>query len=472
MRVRLFEDIDITARVLNIPRESATWNNIDGLIAPVRDVDVLNSDGLYSPNSTNSIFSDDSYRNKFIEIFNDDDNLIYKGLIEDVTQKISEEGQNVVTIHSRDALGSFLNWPVAAGANINGISTNASRTAGQNTLQIPDTVPISAGAVVSTSAAKIPSYEVKSVVTGGGNQLLTLDRGLEQDIASSTPLFFSLPEITTIPKALMDAFYTPLAYYGLTSLLGSSFDALHVQDLANGRTIRNFVRREEGVEMSKHIGKLLEMGSYNLTRSDNGVFEIVDRLAYDGEALLESIEDADIFGAVESIDDKSRLNYAFSMLYLDGAVAKLLEYDLQYGYGVGEVPQFEPGLTADLIEKAGATKPYKPVVWSSSSLSGYNYLYGSLESARYYGLKRLNYSAYKRKSYKINIKPFKSGNPDAPINLSYFKKMLLNLTIDENESYTNEPVIVLAYEKDPETGAYNNVVIELTNKPTPGLPVP
>lgn len=65
-----------------------------------------------------------------------------------------------------------------------------------------------------------------------------------------------------------------------------------------------------------------------------------------------------------------------------------------------------------------------------------------------------------------------SGNPDAVINLTYFKKMLLTLQVNENESHVREPVLILAYEEDPETGQYSNVLVELTNKPKPGLPVP
>jgi hypothetical protein len=50
--------------------------------------------------------------------------------------------------------------------------------------------------------------------------------------------------------------------------------------------------------------------------------------------------------------------------------------------------------------------------------------------------------------------------------------MLLTLTVNENESHVREPVLILAYEEDPETGQYSNVLVELTNKPRPGLPVP
>lgn len=471
MRVVLFETVDVTSQVIEAPAESAGYNNVDGLLAPVRQIVLQNSDGLYSPNSTNSLFSDDAYRNKFVEIFDDADNRIYKGLIQGIDERIAEDGQHTVTIRSRDALGSFLDWPVSADQSIEGITTNASRTAGQNTLQIPDTVPIAVGAVVSTSPAKVPSYLVTAVSTGGGNQTLTLDRGLEADLGSGADLFFSLPKLVTIPKALKDALFTPLEFYGLASLIGTSFDMLDLQEQAAGHLIRQFVRREEGIELSKHIGKLLELGGYNLTRSEGGVFEIIDSLAYDGRVILDVIEDADIIGPVESEDDDSRLLYAFSMLYIDGTSVQKLEYDLEYGYGIGAVPQFEPGLTPDLIEKYGARKVYKPITANSSTVSGYNYLYADIDSARYYGLKALNYNAYKRVKYRLGVKPFKSGDSNSTINLSYFKPILLTMRIDENQQYINEPAVVLSYDKDPASGAYRNVVIELTNKPTPGLPV-
>ncbi|GAB4436348.1 MAG: hypothetical protein OHK0011_19500 [Turneriella sp.] len=471
MRVRIFETIDITERVIDTSQESATWNNIDGLIAPVREIILHNFDGLYSPNAANGIFSDGAYRNQILEVFDDTENLSFKGLIKGVTERVTENGQATVTIRAMDAMGSFLEWPVLAAASISGISTNASRTAGQNTVQIPDTVLIPDNAIVSTSPAFVPSYQVTARTVSSPNQTLTLDRGLEKDLGSGVTLYFSIPQTVTIPKALKDAFYTPLAYYGLTHLIGASFDALDAKEQALGHMIRQFVRREEEIELRHHIGKLLEMGGYNLTRGENGVFELVEKLAYDGEVILDEISDAEILGPVESIDDESRLLFGFSLLYASGNEVKKVDYDLELGYGIGEVPQFEPGLNSTLIEKYGATKVFKPIAASSSTLSGYKYLYANRSTAVYYGLKNLNYAAYGRVQYRIGVKPFISGNPDRPINLSFFKKFLLTMTVNENESYIREPATVLAYQKDRLTGEYSGVIIELTNKPTPGLPV-
>lgn len=471
MRVRIFETLDITERVIDTSEESATWNNLDGLIAPVRTVTLHNYDGLYSPNAVAGVFSDSAYRNQFLEIFDDADNLLFKGLIKGVTEQISEEGQSTVTIRAMDAIGSFLDWPVRASASISGISTNAARTAGQNTIQIPNTVLIPQGAVVSPSSAFVPSYQVTAVTVSPPNQTLTLDRGLEQNLASGVPLYFSVPELVTIPKALKDAFITPLAYYGLTHLIGTSFDALDAKEQAAGRLIRQFVRREEEIDLRSHIGKLLELGGYYLTRGANGVFELVEGLSYKGEALLEEITDSEIIGPVESVDDESRLLFGFSLLYVAGNEVRKVDYDLELGYGVGEVPQFEPGLNATLIEKYGATKVFKPIAAKSATLSGYNYLYNSRDTAVYYGLKALNYAAYGRIQYKLGVKPFKSGDPNKSINLSFFKTFLLTMKVNESEYYEREPAIVLAYEKNKDTGEYTGVVVELTNRPTPNLPV-
>jgi hypothetical protein len=52
MTIRIFETLDITDRVLSLSREQAQWNEYDGLIAPVRSVQVFNSDGLFSPLSS------------------------------------------------------------------------------------------------------------------------------------------------------------------------------------------------------------------------------------------------------------------------------------------------------------------------------------------------------------------------------------------------------------------------------------
>jgi hypothetical protein len=471
MRVRLFETIDITERVLDTSQESATWNNIDGLIAPVREILLNNFDGLYSPNAINGIFSGDSYRNQIVEIFDDIDNLTFKGLIRSVTERITDTGQAIVTIRAMDALGSFLDWPVHAAASIAGVSTNAARTAGQNTLQVPAALTVPVGAVISTSSTFVPTYQVTAQSIDGGNQTLTLDRGLETDVPTETQLYISVPQSVTIPRAVKDAFYTPLAYYGLTNLIGASFDALDIKEQVQSRYIRQFVRREEDIKLRNHVGKLLELGGYYLTRGENGVFELVEQIAYDGEVLLEEITDSEIVGPVESIDDESRLLYGFSMLYVSGTAVDKVEYDLELGYGVGQNPQYEPGLNSTLIEKYGATRVFKPIEASSSTLSGYKYLYANRDTARYYGLKSLKYNAYRRIQYRMGIKPFMSGNPDRPITLSFFKKFLLTVTINENESYTREPATVLAYEKDKQTGEYRNVIIELTNKPTPGLPI-
>lgn len=471
MRIRLFETLDISDRVIDTSQESATWNNIDGLIAPVREIVLSNFDGLYSPNANNGIFSEGAYRNKFVELFDDIDNLIFKGLIQGVTERIGEDGQNTATIRARDALGSFLDWSIKASDSIDDVATNATRTAGQNTIQVPEGIAVPQGAIISTSPAFVPSYLVSSVSVSSPNQTLTLDRGLEADLGSGVTLYVSVPAITTIPQALADAFFTPLAYYGLTHLIGTSFAALHTKELALGHLIRQFVRREEEVELRNHIGKLLEMGEYRLTRGENGVFEIVDNLLYDGEVILDELTDSEIIGPVESIDDESRLFFGFSLLYASSNEVKKVDYDLELGYGVGEVPQFEPGLNSTLIEKYGAIKVFKPISAVSSTLSGYNYLYADRPSAVYYGFKKLNYAAYGRVQYRFGVKPFVSGKPDAPINLSFFKKFLLTMSINENESYSREPVTVLAYEKDKQTGQYSGVIIELTNKPTPGLTV-
>lgn len=472
MTIRIFETLDITERVTSLSREQAQWNDIDGLIAPVRSVQVSNSDGLFSPNSSNSIFSDGAYRNELLEVFDDNGAIKYKGLIQAVTEAVSD-GKQVVTIRSRDVMGSFLGWSIKACTKISGVVTDAASVAGVNTLSVPLSPALAAGMIVSPTAAGIPAYRVGSIATGS-SQVLSLDRGLEANIASGAALFVSVPDSnTTIPKALYDAFYTPLAYYGLESFIGNSFMALHAKEQALGHNFFQFVREEEDVELRAHVGELLKMGSYQLTRSDSGVFELIEKFAYDGEEILEEITDDEICGDFESVDDESRLCFGFSMLYKDGNTVKMLQYDLENGYDPVQVPQFEPGLNSALIEQYGGVKPFKPIAYSSTTVTGYQYLFTSEASAKYYGLKKLQYDAYRHPQYKLQtVKPFMAGNPSAPINLTYFKKMLLTLQVNENESHVREPVLILAYEEDPETGQYSNVLVELTNKPKPGLPVP
>ena len=472
MTIRIFETLDITDRVLSLSREQAQWNEYDGLIAPVRSVQVFNSDGLFSPNSTNSVFAGGAYRNQLLEVFDDNGAIKYKGLIRGVSETIAD-GQQIVTIKSQDVMGSFLSWPVKASTSIAGVVTNAASAAGANSLSVPLSPVLSAGCIVSPTAAGIPSYRVSSVTTAG-SQTLYLDRGLEAAIGNGDAIYVTVPdEVTTIPKALYDAFYTPLAYYGLEAFIGNSFLALHAKELALGHTFYQFVRAEEDIDLKTHLGKLLEIGSYQLTRNDAGVFELVEDFAYNGEAILDELTDDEICGSVESVDNDSRLCFGFSMLYRDGNNVKLIQYDLENGYDPAQVPQFEPGLNISLIEQYGGVKPFKPITYSSTSIAGYNYLFANEASAKYYGLKRLQYNAYRHPQYRLQtVKPFMSGNPNAPINLTYFKKMLLTLTVNENESHVREPVLILAYEEDPETGQYSNVLVELTNKPKPGLPVP
>lgn len=472
MTIRIFETLDITDRVLALSREQAQWNDIDGLIAPVRSVQVFNSDGLFSPNGTNSVFSDGAYRNELLEVFDDNGAIKYKGLIQGVTESVAD-GRQIVTIRSRDVMGSFLQWSVQACTKIAGVVTNAASAAGVNTISLPLSPSIATGSIVSPTDAGIPAYRVSSVAVGA-SQVLTVDRGLESAIGNGDAIFVSVPDAnTTIPKALYDAFYTPLAYYGLESFIGNSFLALHAKEQAAGNTFFQFVRKEEDVKLSAHVGKLLEIGSYQLTRSDSGVFELVENFAYDGEEILEEITDDEICGDFESVDDESRLCFGFSMLYKDGNTVKMIQYDLENGYDPAQVPQFEPGLNLALIEQYGGVKPFRPITYSSTSIAGYNYLFANAASAKYYGLKKLQYNAYRHPQYRLQtIKPFMSGNPSAPINLTYFKKMLLTLNVNGNESHVREPVLILAYEEDPETGQYSNVLVELTNKPRPGLPVP
>jgi len=470
MIIRIFETVDITERVIDLSRESATYNNIDGLIAPVRNVVCQNADGALSPNANNGIFSDKAYRNQFLEIFEDTGELIFKGLIEGVDERVDIDGNSTVTIRSRDALGSFLEWPVRAGVQISGIAANAARAAGLNTIQIPSTIPIPQGAFVSTSPAGVPSYQVTGVVIGA-NQTLTIDRGLESPLTIGQALYFIVPEVTTVPEALRKAFLAPLTFYGLSGLIGSSFSALHTQELAAGRTIWNIARVEQGISLSKYVGKLLSIGGFYLTRGDNGVFELVDKLAYAGESIIDSIDDADILGPVETIDDQSRLYYGMTALYVSGNSVQSLKYDMENGYDPIQVPQYEPGLNSALIEAYGATIPFNPIEISGGSLGSFNFLYATEASAKQHIQKILGYSAYQRIQLRFGVKPFKSGNPDAPIDISFFKKFLLNLTVSENEVYTNEPCVVLAYEKNKDTGEYTGVLVELTNNPAPNLPV-
>lgn len=470
MIIRIFETIDITERVIDLSRESATYNNIDGLIAPIRNVVCQNADGSLSPNANDGIFSDKAYRNQFLEIFDDTGEIVFKGLIEGVDEVVNTDGSSTVTIRSRDALGSFLQWPVRAGTLIAGVTAAAASAAGVNTVQVPNTTTIPSQAFLSPSPAGVPSYQV-TAVTPGVNQTLQLDRGLEEGVILSQPLYFIVPEVTTVPEALRKAFLAPLSFYGLSGLIGSSFTELHTQELAAGRTIWNIARLEQNIPLSKYIDKLLTIGGFYLTRGDNGVFELVDKLAYAGEAIVDTLEDADILGPVESPEDESRLYWGMTALYVSGNSVQKLKYDMENGYDPAQTPQYETGLTGALLEKYGASKPFNPIEISGGSLGAFNFLYATEASAKAHIQKILNYFGYQRIQLRFGVKPFKSGNPDAPINITFFKKFLLTLTVNENEVYTNEPCVVLAYEKDKDSGEYRGVLVELTNNPAPNLPV-
>lgn len=470
MIVRVFETIDITDRVVNLSGESAAYNNLDGLIAPVRVVTCQNADGSFSPNAADGIFSDKAYRNQFLEIFEDNGELIFKGLMDAIEESVEVDGTSVVVIKAMDAIGSFLKWPVRAGQIIGGLTANLAKAAGENEIRLSASVVVPVGSFVSTSPVGVPSYQVTAAVVST-HQTLTLDRGLEGALADGADLYVLVPQVTTIPDALYNAFLAPLSFYGLQSLIGESFAAMHAQELAAGRTIWNIARAEQNISLSTYIAKLLTMGGFELTRGDNGVFEIVDNRAYAGELILDELEDADIILPLRSVDDKTKLYWGMTALYVSGNQVAMLKYDVQNGYDPVQVPQFETGLNDDLLDKYGASQPFNPLEIAGGSLSSFNFLYATEASAKAHIQKILNYYAYQRVQLQFGVKPFKSGNPDAPINISFFKKFLLTLTVSENEIYTREPCVVLAYDKNKDTGEYTGVLVELTNNPSPALPV-
>lgn len=449
--------IDVTDQVVEKGQESAHFDATN-FIVQSRDILITDSSGALAPFSSDGILSPDrnGWKNQPVEVLDDDGLLEYSGIIQDI-EEVSQDGQTIITLKTLNTLGSLLPFPIEENTKILNFTTDKKHGKGTDQLKITGGIGILPDiCVMSTEQNLVPSFQVVKAEGTPNTTSILLDRGIDSELPNLTPLIFSIPRFDTPATFLKRAFQTALAVIGQSDRLDeSSFDEIIAEQEATDEEIFVYIRKEDNISLGAHVSKLLELGDL-LIQEAEGKLRLIRGFAWDGTHPRRCLDEDIIIEPIIKKRDQARSIFAYNMLFQNGAKIenKFRELDA----------------TDPAVRDSGAIRPFTPIEPKGINVIGHQYLFDDEATAESFGDRRLLYYKFSRQQIVFNLKP---RFPDGQIiNLKQFDVFLLNLRITPFESYINEPIRILSFDKNDNDLRIENVVVELINNPTPGLPKP
>ena len=450
---------DATDRVFSTGTDSASIADLIGQISKRRKFRLKDNDGALNPLSPSGFFAVNDWRNGEIDYKNQDGQVQFSGAMKSISSKQIKGQGYVLDVDSVEDVGTLLEWPVEENDKTthSGFLMAAAGSAGDFTLTVDTgTTVIPTGALVSFDTALVPRYQVTSV-SGVPTTSITIDRGLEVDVADNTSILVSVPVERTAP----DAIKLTLQTMGLSAQLDSTFDTLAAEDTAAGATVRLNIVVEENIQASAHLGKLMELMNGILTVNNNGQIGLIRGLEYRGEPVSNAriLSDKEIIPDVESFTTTS------------SGPGLLIGYDVLYAINNNEVGVATNNASAENIVKWAPSKRWQPIPQAGNITGAYNYLYSNVTSAVYHAGPILDYYSVPRFRVKCGCKGSFSGNILATIDHQIGSFYFLNMTIAPGIALQFEPVRIVSYVRDVDRNLYPSIELELTNRNAPNLAV-
>lgn len=449
----IIENIIILSKdLIDAGQFSGKYESIIGVLSPQRNFIISDADDKYNPFSDSGLLNPKriGFKNKEIKYFDDDNNLLYAGVI--TTIKTSEnKNTKILTIVTKSAVGNLLKYPIEdndktthSGFSLDGEQgTNRFLLIKGGTTVLPDI------SVMTHSDSLVPNYQA-SPHPGDPTVSIDLDRELEFKLLADQPLSFTIPIYKTAAAAMRDALQIALTRIGLQSLLDvGSFDAINSIDAAANRLLWVFVRVEDNITLGQHLNNLSDMSGILVRVSNEGRISAVKQMAWDGINPGVRITVDEIIYQIDNNYEPNNLLYGYSLPYIAGKEVKLASEVLQD--------------TDQRLLDYGAIKIKRLATLKSGLIITNNYLYNNFDTAKYYGDLFLNYYSISRQRFACNVSLyFLSG---ATVGLNLFDEFMLTYGV-----YTNEPVKILQFDLNEKKGSYENCIFELVNKEFPGLP--
>jgi hypothetical protein len=458
MRVVIENIIELTTRTINAGIEQANYDDITGLLVPQRTFVISDDNNDLSPFRPGGVLNpnQNGWRNLKIDLFDDDDVLIYSGLISNITE-IQERGSTVLNINSREGIGNVLQAPIEENDKTTHIFTvDGDHIKGTSILQIKTgTTVIPAVAVMSVDTSLIPSYQVFNP-QGSPTVTIELDRSLENDLPDGTPLIISVPVLKTPAEAIRDALQVAFARVDLFDRLDTgAFDQQVAFEQANNYYLWMFIREIDDITLGQHLTNIAELGDILIRYNKDGLVDPVFGLQWNGLNPILKITGDEILYPINKEFDQSRLLYGYNMPWING-----------------DIVEFEQEVLANsdprLFEWA-ASKAFNVQSIKGKNVTVNNYLYNNQATAKFYGDRKLDYFSEGRELLKCQLNLF-FNDTRFPINLKLFDVFLLDLKLSDTESLVNEPVRVTSYSLNEDEKRYTDVTFEFINKPSPDLP--
>lgn len=448
---------DVTADVLRLGAETARADDIIGTVAASREIVLSSPRGLYSAFSPDGIFNPDSasFIDAGVEIYNDDDDLIFAGVIYDLRDDDAGDG-TTVTVYAREAVGAILDVAVEVNDKTThaGFALDGDHGGGTSLLKLTGGVTtLPEIAVLTYNENLVPSHQV-TTPSGTPTDTIYLLPPLTEPLSSGTQVVIATPLTRTIPGALREGLSAALALYGQDARLDTeAFDALDAVDTASGYLIWMYIRKEDNITLGDHMSTLLRLGDILVFKDANGRITCRRGPAWDGVQPVKRITPSEIIAPLQPSWDRSRLIWAYNGAYVDGDKIKFASYNLTT----------EPQLARWKPKSA-----WTPISPAAEMLIGNNYLYNDEITARYYCGKRLDYYSHARVAIRCGLQERDSdGNLYA---IALYDQVLITVPNDHGgNDYTEEPGIITAFTYNEDAARYDGVIVELTNYPSPML---
>ncbi len=460
MSVIIDQNVDVTDRVIRIGENKASQGSVEGILAPSKTFKMADNDGFFNFLTPIGLFFRNAWRGLEVDDSGKDGQEISRTLIEELTLEKSNLGFTT-DIKGRSPISHLLDWPVESNDADVTFEVNGAHSKGitNNTVNVKTgTVIIPVLSQVSFTDSLVPRYQVIAQTDDGSKTTsITLDRGLERDLADNDTIRFTTPVLKTGPEELYDSLLAIQGEVSVELKIGSSFQVLHAADSSAGYSAWVHVRREDNVSFGRHIAQILEMFDLGLSINDAGVIDIYRGNDYKGEAIIDRITGAEIVVPFSFKEDSSRLVIGYDCLYMEST-------DQVVRVASGDVAQ-------ELITEYRGVKRWVPVPANNNSADPFQYtvLYGNSTTADYFGQRRLDYYGYPRILFRGPVKRSYSDKPLERITPQLGKQYLLTCRTAKNERIVDEPVRVRGFQYEDSKLLYTSMTLEFSNRPTPNL---
>ncbi len=461
MSVIILEIQDINDDVLSIAKNNASVGTIEGILAESRSYAVKDDDGEINFIG-NGLLALNNWRDQVIEETNTDGATLFKGLIHNVGLAKTDLNGFVTNITGKSPVATVLDWAVDS----NDSSTHAgfeivgAHAIGETVLTVDTGAStITLPAQISFTDSLVPRYGIVAV-SGTPTTSITIARGLDIALADNDPIRITIGQEKTGPQEIFDSLIAidAAADVDITGRIGSSFATLNTIDTAAGHKI--FVHRlvEDKVKFRDHLATVLEMTDLLITIDEEGTIDLVRSPDYQGNTILETLGTDELMVPYTFKEDSAKLVIGYDCLFKTS--------DTTISVASGDVDQ-------TLIDAYKGRDRWQPVALQGQSADIFDYglVYANASTADFFGESRLGYYGRPRNIFTGSMRQSFFGDPLNRIIPQLGKEFNLSVPVAVNQFIVNAPVKVIGFQYNDPRLFYNQIVLEMSNNPSPALSV-